>query len=233
MNIYLLRLITNWLGTVCLSILSLFGTNIQEDTIKIQNTTIDNTVSVVSTITEHQTVEKYNSKLPSGKTRILVEGNDGITYVDSNGIEQELRPVVDRIIEIGTGPSSGYIGNTTGYGADCIGCSGNVSCKTREGTTHNIVNDGMYYDDAQYGSVRILAADHRVFSCGTIIEVDNGREEPFLGIVLDTGIDMRKNWEEYGLIHIDVAFISEKDPNVYSMTASNQSAKFNVERWGW
>lgn len=233
MNIYLLRLIINWLGTVCLSILSLFGTNIQEDTIKIKNKTIDNTASVVSTITEYQTILKYNNKLPSGENRILVEGNDGITYVDSNGIEQELRPVVDEIIEIGTGPRSNYVGNTTGYGADCIGCSGNVACQTREGKVHNLVNDGMYYSDSQYGNVRILAADHRVFSCGTIIEVDNGREEPFLGIVLDTGIDMRKNWELYGLIHLDVAFVTEKDPSVYSMTASNQSAKFEVQRWGW
>lgn len=233
MNVYLLRLIINWLGTVCLSILSLFGTNIQENTIKIENTTIDNTTSIVSTVTQYQTVKKYNSKLPSGEINTLVEGSDGITYVDSSGIEQELRPVVNEIIEVGTGASGSYVGNTTGYGADCIGCSGNVACKTREGKIHNLVNDGMYYNDSQYGNVRILAADHRVFRCGTIIEVDNGREEPFLGIVLDTGIDMRKNWELYGLIHLDVAFVTEEDPAVYSMTASNKSAKFQVQRWGW
>lgn len=233
MNIYLLQLITNWLGTVCLSILSLFGTNIQKNTFKIENTTIDNTASVVSTITQYQTVKKYNSKLPLGETRVLVEGNNGITYIDSNGLEQELRSVVNEIIEIGTGAKSSYIGNTTGYGADCDGCSGVVACKTREGNYHHLVNDGMYYNDSQYGRVRILAADHRVFRCGTIIEVDNGREEPFIGIVLDTGIDMRKNWELYGLIHLDVAFVTESDPAVYSMTASHQTAKFEVKRWGW
>lgn len=233
MNIYLLRLMINWLGTVCLSILSLFGTNIYEEKIKIENTTIDNTVAVVSTVTEYQTIKKYNSKLPSGKMNVLVEGKDGISYVDSKGVEQQLRPVVDEVIEIGTGSSSSYVGNTTGYGADCIGCSGTVSCKTREGNLHHLVNDGMYYNDSQYGKVRILAADHRVFRCGTIIRVDNGREEPFLGVVLDTGIDMRKNWELYGLIHLDVAFVTEKDPAVYSMTATNSSAKFEVQRWGW
>lgn len=233
MNIYLLRLIGNWLGTVCLSILSLFGATIQEERIQIQNTTIDNTTTIVSTITENQTVEKYNKKLPSGEFRVLVEGNEGITYIDSNGTQQELRPVVNRVVEIGTGPSSDYIGNTTGYGADCIGCSGNVACRTKEGATHNLVNDGMYYNDSQYGRVRILAADHRVFPCGTIIEINNGRLDSFLGIVLDTGIDMRKNWEQFNLIHIDVAFITEKDPDVFSMTASNQSAQFDVQRWGW
>ena len=233
MNIYLLRLIINWLGTACLSILSLFGTNIKENTIKIENTTIDNTSAVVSTIEEYQTVTKYNSKLPYGEVRVLVEGNNGINYVDTNGVEQELRPVIDEVLEIGTGAYGSYVGNTTGYGADCIGCSGTVACRNREGNYHNLVTDGMYYNDAQYGKVRILAADHRVFGCGTILEVDNGREEAFIGIVLDTGIDMRKNWELYGLIHLDVAFVTEKDPDVYSMTASNQSAKFEVKRWGW
>ena len=233
MNIYLLRLIINWLGTICLSILSLFGTNIKENLVIVENTTIDKTATVVSTVKTYKTITKYNNKIPYGETRILVEGSDGINYIDLNGVEQQLRPTIDKVVEIGTGAIGNYIGNTTGYGADCIGCSGTVACKTREGKYHNLVADGMYYNDSQYGNVRILAADHRVFRCGTIIKVDNGREEPFIGIVLDTGIDMRKNWELYGLIHLDVAFVTEKDPAVYSMTASNQRAKFQVKRWGW
>ncbi|MBE6152163.1 MAG: hypothetical protein E7165_02480 [Firmicutes bacterium] len=232
-NIYLFRLITKWFGVICLSILSVFGNNIKEDTLIVENIVVDSTTPVVSIITQYDTIKKYNNKLPSGETRVLVQGSDGIKYVDSTGIEKELRPVVNEIIEIGTGPKSSYVGNTTGYGADCIGCSGVVACKTREGNYHHLVNDGPYYNDSQYGSVRILASDHRVFPCGTIIVVDNGREEAFLGIVLDTGIDMRKNWELYGLIHLDVAFVTEKDPKVYSMTASHQSAKFEVKRWGW
>ena len=96
-----------------------------------------------------------------------------------------------------------------------------------------MVNDGVYYKDTQYGDVRILAASHKVFGCGTIIEVDNGKGAPFLGIVLDTGIDMRKNWELYGLIHLDIAFVTQKDPAVYSVTATGSRAKFEVKRWGW
>lgn len=233
MNIYLFRLIINWLGTICLSVLSLLGTNIQENNIQIQNQSINKTTSIVSTVTDYQTIMKYNSSLPSDKTRVLVEGVSGITYIDDNGVEKELRPVTDEIIEVGTGAISNYVGNTTGYGADCVGCTGNVACKTREGTTFNLITNGIYYNDAQYGSVRVLAADHRVFRCGTILEVDNGREEPFLGIVLDTGIGMRKSWENYQLVHIDIAFTTEKDPDVYNATARNQSANFEVQRWGW
>ena len=64
-------------------------------------------------------------------------------------------------------------------------------------------------------------------------QLQNENLEEVVVAVLDTGIDMRKNWELYGLIHLDVAFVTEKDPAVYSMTASNQSAKFQVKRWGW
>lgn len=233
MNVYLSRLIINWLGTVCLAVLSLFGTNIKENVVKLENATIDNTVSVESIVTEYETIKKYNSKLPSGEVRVIIEGVDGVSYIDSNGTVQQIRPVVNKVVEVGTGPQSSYVGNTTGYGADCVGCSGVVSCKTREGNYHHLVNDGMYYNDAEYGQVRILAADHRVFRCGTIIEVDNGVEETFIGIVLDTGIDMRKNWELHQLIHLDIAFITEEDPRVPYMTVNNRKAKFEVKRWGW
>ena len=232
-NIYLLRLALNWLGTICLSVLSLFSTNIKENSVIIENKTVDNTASVVSTITEYQTITKYNYKLPSGTVNVLVEGIEGISYIDSDGEEKQLRPVTNKIIEVGTGKNSLYVGNTTGYGADCPGCSGFVACKTKEGQRHNLVDDGVYYNDAQDGNVRILAASHNVYGCGTIIEVDNGKGEPFLGIVLDTGIDMRKNWELYGIIHLDIAFVTQKDPAVYSVTTTGQNAKFEVKRWGW
>ena len=233
MNIYLLRLAINWLGTICLSVLSLFSTNIKENSVIIENTTVDNTASVISTITEYKTITKYNYKLPSGTVNVLVEGKEGISYIDSDREEKQLRPVTNKVIEVGTGSGANYVGNTTGYGADCPGCSGVVACKTREGNRHNLVDDGVYYNDAQYGNVRILAASHKVYECGTIIEVDNGKGEPFLGIVLDTGIDMRKNWDIYGIIHLDIAFVTQKDPAVYSVTTTGQKAKFEVKRWGW
>lgn len=232
MNIYLLRLIINWLGAICLSVLSLFGTNIQENSIQINNQTSNKTTSIVSTIIEHKTIKKYNSTLPNDKTRILVEGVDGITYLE-DGIEKSLRTVVDEVIEVGTGPASSYVGNTTGYGPDCVGCSGTVACKTREGTTFNLVTDGLFYNDSQFGSLRVVAADQRVFRCGTVIEIDNGKDEPYLAIVLDTGSGMRSSWENYRLVHVDIAFASENDPGVYAATARNKSVKFNVQRWGW
>ena len=70
-----------------------------------------------------------------------------------------------------------------------------------------------------------------MFKCGTIIEIDNGKLEPFLGIVMDTGSSMVNSWSSYGLVHIDIAHATEKDKIVYQATSNN--ASFNVQRWGW
>lgn len=75
-------------------------------------------------------------------------------------------PVVDTtpvVPETPTTPSSSglfydrevlntVVGNLTGYGANCYGCSGYTAAG------HNL-NESMYYDDNEFGTVRILAAD--------------------------------------------------------------------------
>lgn len=68
-----------------------------------------------------------------------------------------------------------YYGKLSYYGADCYGCSGYVSYGTY------VVNN-IYYDDYQYGRVRIVAGDYSLLF-GTIILIDN-REK---AIVLDRG----------------------------------------------
>ena len=91
-----------------------------------------------------------------------------------------------------------YNGKLTGYGPDCPGCSsvGNVSCLTREGANHSLTYDGLYYNDITYGNLIILAADHLLFPCGTVVKVNNGILNEFYGIVLDTGIAMRNAWRK-------------------------------------
>ena len=126
--------------------------------------------------------------------------------------------------------SAMYTGKLTGYGADCAGCSGSLSCATREGTKFNLYTDGIYYNDTEYGQLRILAADLTAFSCGTVIYVDNGKLDPFYAIVLDTGSSMRNAWAK-GIIWMDLAHSSESDSELHSATSSD--TKFSVQRWGW
>ena len=64
------------------------------------------------------------------------------------------------------------------------------------------------------------------------MEVKTGKGEPFLGIVMDTGSAMR-NALKKGVIHIDVAFETERDPKVSAMTDFSGNVKYSVQRWGY
>ncbi len=102
-----------------------------------------------------------------------------------------------------------YVGNLTGYGPDCYGCSG----KTRSG--HDL-NKSVYYDDPEFGTVRILAADSS-FGKNAIFRVSNvPGMDSFIGIVLDTGGNVGFN---RGTL-FDLAFATEKDPNIIGLTSN-------------
>lgn len=170
----------------------------------------------------------YNDDMVYGEEKITVNGVMGYALAGSDTV---IAPPINEVKEIGRGPLSISYGSTTGYGANCVGCSGNVACRTSYGT-HNLISNGVFYDDLKYGSVRIIAADHSVFSCGTIIEVDNGVMEPFMAIVLDTGGAMRSA-SENGNILIDIAFSYEDSDGIFSATNRSGNVKFKVYRNGW
>ena len=170
----------------------------------------------------------YNNDLLYGEERIAIKGVIGYALSDSNRVIVE---PINEVKEIGRGPISISYGSTTGYGANCVGCSGNVACSTSYGT-HNLINNGVYYNDSKYGNVRIIAADNNVFSCGTIIEVDNGIMDPFMAIVLDTGGAMR-NASLEGNILIDIAFSYEDSAGINNATNRSGNVKFKVYRNGW
>ena len=100
-----------------------------------------------------------------------------------------------------------YVGTLTGYGADCYGCSGYTS------SGHNL-NESMYYNDSEYGNVRILAADKQ-FPFYSIFRVSNvPGMEPFIGIVLDRGGNVGFG---RGTL-FDLAYSNESDPNLIHLT---------------
>lgn len=100
-----------------------------------------------------------------------------------------------------------YVGTLTGYGADCYGCSGYTS------SGHNL-NESMYYNDSEYGNVRILAADSS-FPFYSIFRVSNvPGMEPFIGIVLDRGGNVGFG---RGTL-FDLAYSNESDPSLIHLT---------------
>ena len=119
----------------------------------------------------------------------------------------------------------------TGYGPDCYGCGGRTS-------SGYDLREKIYYDDAEYGTIRIVAAD-KYFPFYSIIRISNvPGMEPFIAIVLDRGGDV--GWyrnsvsgeimfdSQKGTL-FDLAFTTEKDPNILGKT---NNVKFEVLRSG-
>lgn len=117
------------------------------------------------------------------------------------------------------------IGTITGYGPDCSTCSGNGTTKSG----YNLYNS-MYYEDSEFGTVRILAADPS-FGENAIFRVSNiPGMDPFIAIVLDTGGNVG-----YGKGTLfDLAYATESDPNLIGLT---RNVKFELLRegipWKW
>ncbi len=231
MNIYLIQVIGNFINFLLVTILSLFGVLNSVDT-EIKNNDVSKNSYIENQTIKYETIYQYNEKLPSNISKVITKGEDGIVYINNfDNTQIVLKEVVNEVVEVGIGAQGLFSGKLTGYGPDCPGCStvGNVSCRTREGVNHSLINDGITYNDLEYGDVRILAAATNAFPCGTIISVDNGILEKFNAIVLDTGYDMRNAWNNNGFVWFDLAF-----PSQASVTnVSNSTANFSVQRWGW
>lgn len=111
-----------------------------------------------------------------------------------------------------------FKGTMTGYGPDCVGCTGKVYCPPR----NDVRNGNIYFNDNEYGKVRIVAADHSI-PCGTMVKVTGGNiSGTMTAIVLDRG----------GVIKgtlMDLLMASETD----SIAVGRQNVTYEVVRWGW
>ena len=179
---------------------------------------------------------KYNSKLPNNVKKVITPGVNEVAYKTSeNETVQVIQEKVDEVVEVGTGRNGNYTGKLSGYGPDCVGCTGtgNLACKTREKKTHSLVNDGIYYEDTEFGKVRIVAAALKGFPCGTIIQITKPGKDSFTAIVLDTGASMANSWAQ-GKVWMDLAYPTQKDKTVFGADGlTGNNINFSVQRWGW
>lgn len=227
MNIYLLQIVAKWFHLLIISIISIGGNTIFN--YDIQNNNNSKSLNFVNTVVKYDTIYQNNFKIPSNITNVLVKGEDGLVHQDELGNNLlVIKQKVDEVIEVGTGQYGEYFGTVTAYGPDCKGCTGITYCRKPDNTYHNLINDGIYYKDKDFNKVRILAADHRAFPCGTIIELKNNDLGSVIGIVMDTGSGMKDAYDKDWFL-IDLAYESEKDLKV----ATNKNTSFSVKRWGW
>ncbi len=111
-----------------------------------------------------------------------------------------------------------FVGDITGYGADCPLCGGTLACKpsyyVKDGTTT--------YPDLDYGMVRIVASSQSL-PCGSIVrfQLPKISSEPIIAIVLDRGVLGND---------LDLLMESENYANLY---AGRTTTSYDVLRTGW
>ena len=130
--------------------------------------------------------------------KVVQEGIDGLV-VEYNGVKVVVQKPQSEVIQVGEKFIETFTGSMTGYGPDCKGCGGKV------GYGLNVTNGNIYYEDAKYGKLRIIAADKK-YPYGTVMRISNSNvlKEPTLAIVLDRGGAVKGS-------KIDLLFDSEKN----------------------
>lgn len=134
--------------------------------------TEDVVVSNVQDVNLEEDVKLESVQTEENKT--FVEEKVEVKVESSSKIVEEKLPVVESAPAINT--NEVLVGKMSGYGPDCAGCSGYLAYGM-------YVGDGtIYYNDKEYGNVRIVAGDKK-YKFGTIVKINNS----MLVIVLDRG----------------------------------------------
>jgi 3D (Asp-Asp-Asp) domain-containing protein len=196
-----------------------FNINPKVDELKVNNLNIDKTIELEHKPIAFQTIEQKKYNLPLFTSKILTNGEEGVTASTPSGNESiQIKEPVNQIVAVGTGNPGSFVGIMTGYGPDCVGCGGRVSCQPRP----NVQNGNIYFEDATYGKVRIVAADSNI-PCGTMMKISNTIQsaEPMIAIVLDRGGAIKGK-------KIDLLFESESTAG-----PTERNVVFDIVRWGW
>lgn len=143
-------------------------------------------------------------------------------YDDTEVEKLEVRPVsnMNEVAEYGPLSPVLFTGQMTAYTAYCPGCIGKVACPPAQ----DVRNGNIYYEDSNYGAVRILAADRKI-PCGSIIKISNitFSSEPILGIVLDRGGAIKGNI---------IDFLVDEKSEANSI-GRQRNVNYEIIRWGW
>ncbi len=173
---------------------------------------------VIATGNERKTIVTYNSN--------NVKSVEAMHIVSKYNINKDkLKTIsVSNMREVALyGPSTpvSFVGEMTGYGADCKGCGNSVSCPPRPIVT----NGNIYFDDQTYGKIRILAADSTI-PCGSIVRISNVNfsVEPIIGVVLDRGSAIKGNI---------IDFLVESEGYSKANIGRQKNVNFEIIRWGW
>lgn len=142
-----------------------------------------------------------------------VKLNDEIYYISSKYISLEKTKLSNNTNKT-TEPKTSFVAYITHYGPDCKGCSG----VTAAGYD---VRNTTYYDDPEYGTVRVVALD-KTYPLYTIIRVNDYKNGPITAIVLDRGGAIKGN---------KLDLLVESEAVAYSLGIQTE-AHVEILRWG-
>lgn len=144
------------------------------------------------------------------KEKVMV--NEDIKQVNKVVYNSVPRDLIDNKV------ISTFVGELTGYGPDCYGCSG------RTASGMNVKNGNIYYYDDLFGELRIVAADKK-YKFGTVLRItaSNVFDYPIIAIVLDRGGLIRGN-------KFDLLFENEQ---ATKFVGRQKNVKYEVLRNGW
>lgn len=174
--------------------------------------TIDNVVKYVDSDVIDEALVDEDIKIEETNTEEIVE--EVVQPVVSETIDSAL-PKAEEVIEVIQPQNEVVTGKMSGYGPDCIGCNGYLA------NGHYVGNGNIYYNDSEYGQVRIVAGDKK-YKFGTIIRINDS----MLAIVLDRGgsIGIGKKFM------FDLLYASEAEANSNGVS---YNTKFEILRNGF
>ena len=151
-------------------------------------------------------------------TKINIEKDNGTVFNDNSNKVLDLTAMAIKYEEIRMQdlyyPLDTYVGNLTGYVADCPLCGGTLGCTGQDVLTNRITT----YNDIQYGNVRIVASSSNL-ACGSIVKYKLNNED-ITAIVLDRGV-----------LGTDLDLLVSSLDQAYNIGRRNIS--YDVLRFGW
>lgn len=157
------------------------------------------------------------SKSTNSQVSLSVSLNTNLTKaLDSEIIKNKQTEIYEKSLY---NPLYTFTGDLTGYAGDCALCTGYLACPPRT----NVLEKGIYYEDATYGNLRIVASS-RKYQCGTIIrfKVDKLSSEPIVAIILDRGVGGN-----------DIDLLTEDEGYAIKSVGRVKDLSFEVLRDGW
>lgn len=134
----------------------------------------------------------YALEIDETNINVVNDSKNLLTYSDlksgqSELLEKQLKPVfynsmADAVFYSKSYPTS-FKAKLVHYGPDCASCGGHLGCNGQ-----NAKNGNIYYNDKEYGKIRIVAASS-LLPCGSILRINLDAYDNMYVIVLDRGVD--------------------------------------------